>query len=116
MIETKMILSEFISIAVIHPSDTLTSQEGLNCEVLVEGPFKNESESRRKIREVLAKLDHKTVGRDLKIKDQPNASLPQITEWLFEELLGEEPAVEALTMKFGNNLTCEIRKGGPIQP
>jgi hypothetical protein len=111
MIQTQMILSDFIAIGVVNPSDALTSQQGLNAEVLVEGPFENESESRRKIRIALSKLDHKTVGRDIKINDKSEASLPEITDWLFEELLIVLPETTALTMKFGNNLTCEIRKG-----
>ena len=111
MIQTQSILSEFIAIGVVNPSDALTPQQGLNAQVLVEGPFENESESRRKIRTALAKLDHKTVGRDIKIDGKPNASLPEITEWLFEELLAVLPETIALTMKFGNNLTCEIRRG-----
>jgi hypothetical protein len=111
MIQTQVILSDFIAIGVVNPSDALTSQQGLNAEVLVEGPFEDESESRRKIRIALSKLDHKTVGRDIKVNDKSEASLPEITEWLFEELLIALPETTALTMKFGNNLTCEIRKG-----
>lgn len=112
MIETWNILTEFIAIGVRNESGALTPYRGLNCEVEYSASSHvPEVQLRKVLREVLAKLDHKTVGVDLRIEGKPTATLSEITAWLFKELQARVPQSKELVMRFGNGVSASAALG-----